>query len=108
MFSALLRSLFYFVLEGNVAWELTCRGAACVNTGTYIGDFQGMEMQYAEVAMEIEAARLMVYNAARLKEAGKPFIKEAAMAKLKASRVAEMSSSKCIECESGGCVLGCF
>jgi len=70
--------------------------------GTYIGDFQGMEMQYAEVAMEIEAARLMVYNAARLKEAGKPFIKEAAMAKLKASRVAEMSSSKCIEW-LGGC-----
>eukprot|EP00041_Stephanoeca_diplocostata_P017221 m.343478 g.343478 ORF g.343478 m.343478 type:complete len:430 (+) comp20631_c0_seq30:73-1362(+) len=65
--------------------------------GTAIGDFQGMEMQYAEVAMEIEAARLLVYNAARMKEAGLPFQKEAAMAKLKASRVAELSSSKCIE-----------
>eukprot|EP00040_Diaphanoeca_grandis_P038687 m.257046 g.257046 ORF g.257046 m.257046 type:complete len:424 (-) comp34954_c0_seq1:93-1364(-) len=65
--------------------------------GTCIGDFQGMEMQYAEVAMEIEAARLMVYNAARMKENGLPFVKEAAMAKLKASRVAELSASKCIE-----------
>ena len=50
----------------------------------------GMQMQYANVAMEIESARLLVYNAARLKETGQPFIKEAAMAKLKASRVAEM------------------
>lgn len=65
--------------------------------GQAIGDFQGMEMQYAEVAMEIEAARLLVYNAARMKEAGMDFVKEAAMAKLKASRVAEMSASKCIE-----------
>eukprot|EP00039_Didymoeca_costata_P019815 m.339051 g.339051 ORF g.339051 m.339051 type:complete len:415 (+) comp18644_c0_seq1:225-1469(+) len=65
--------------------------------GQAIGNFQGMEMQYAEVAMEIESARLLVYNAARLKEAGLPFIKEAAMAKLKASRVAELTASKCIE-----------
>jgi len=65
--------------------------------GQAIGDFQGMEMQYAEVAMEIEAARLLVYNAARLKEAGLPFIKEAAMAKLKSSQVAELTASKCIE-----------
>eukprot|EP00729_Bicosta_minor_P007172 gene7171-18698_t len=65
--------------------------------GEYIGDFQGMELQYADVAMEIEAARVLVYNAARLKEAGLPFAKEAAMAKLKASRVAELSASKCIE-----------
>ena len=54
-------------------------------------------MQYADIAVEIEAARLLVYNAARLKESGMPFIKEAAMAKLKASLVAEMTSSKCIE-----------
>ena len=65
--------------------------------GEYIGDFQGMELQYADVAMEIEAARVLVYNAARLKEAGLPFAKEAAMAKLKASRVAELSASKSIE-----------
>ena len=65
--------------------------------GESIGNFQGMEMQYADIAVEIEAARLMVYNAARLKESGMPFIKEAAMAKLKASLVAEMTSSKCVE-----------
>eukprot|EP00035_Acanthoeca_spectabilis_P021874 m.440732 g.440732 ORF g.440732 m.440732 type:complete len:416 (-) comp18555_c0_seq1:904-2151(-) len=65
--------------------------------GTKIGDFQGMEFQYAEVALEIESARLLVYNAARMKEAGMPFAMEAAMAKLKASRVAELTASKCIE-----------
>lgn len=66
-----------------------------------IGDFQAMQMQYADVAMEIESARVMVYNAARMKEAGLPFIKEAAMAKLKASRVAELTASKCIEWMGG-------
>lgn len=65
--------------------------------GEPIGDFQAMQMQYADVAMEIEATRLLVYNAARMKEAGQPFIKEAAMAKLKASRVAELTASRCIE-----------
>jgi len=69
--------------------------------GTKIGDFQGMEFQYAEAALEIESARLMVYNAARMKEAGMPFEKEAAMAKLKASRVAESTASKCIEWMGG-------
>ena len=69
--------------------------------GECIGDFQGMQMQYANVAMEIESARLLVYNAARLKENGEPFIKEAAMAKLKASRVAELSASSCIEWMGG-------
>ncbi len=69
--------------------------------GQSVGDFQGMQMQYAEVAMEIEAARLLVYNAARMKEAGQPFIKEAAMAKLKASRVAELSASQSIEWMGG-------
>ena len=51
--------------------------------------------------LEIEAARLLVYNAARMKEAGQPFIKEAAMAKLKASRVAELSASQSIEWMGG-------
>ena len=50
--------------------------------GQAIGEFQGMQFQFAEEAVEIEAARLLVYNAARLKEAGLPFIKEAAFAKL--------------------------
>lgn len=69
--------------------------------GQLIGDFQGMQMQYAEIAMQIEAARLLTYNAARLKEQGLPFVKEAAMAKLYASRVAEQSASKCIELMGG-------
>ena len=50
--------------------------------GQAVGTFQGMQFQFAQEAMEIEAARLLVYNAARLKEAGLPFIKEAAFAKL--------------------------
>jgi len=65
--------------------------------GTRIGDFQGMQHQYAQAAVDIEAARLMVYNAARLKMAGRPFVKEAAMAKLYASQVAERTASKCVE-----------
>src|ERR671917_674018 len=50
--------------------------------GQAIGKFQGVQFQLAEMATELEAARLMVYNAARLKDAGLPFVKEAAMAKL--------------------------
>ncbi len=65
--------------------------------GQSIGNFQGMQFQYARCAIEIEAARLMVYNAARLKDAGQPFIKEAAMAKIYASEVAERVASQCVE-----------
>ncbi|MBX3128952.1 MAG: acyl-CoA dehydrogenase [Polyangiaceae bacterium] len=65
--------------------------------GKPIIEFQGMEFQYAQVATEIEAARLMVYNAARLKDAGQPFVKEAAMAKLFSSQVAERAASLCVE-----------
>lgn len=69
--------------------------------GTFIGEFQGMQHQYAQVAVDIEAARLLVYNAARLKMNGKPFVKEAAMAKLYASQVAERAASKCVEWMGG-------
>jgi len=69
--------------------------------GQYIGEFQGMQHQYAQVATEIEAARLLTYNAARLKESGKSFVKEAAMAKLYASQVAERATSKCVEWMGG-------
>ncbi len=65
--------------------------------GQSIASFQGMQYQYARVATEIEAARLMVYNAARRKDAGLPFVKEAAMAKLFSSEVAERTASMCIE-----------
>ncbi len=68
-----------------------------VQFGKAISEFQGMQFQYARVAMEIEAARLLVYNAARLKDAGKPFVKEAAMAKLFASEAAERTASLCVE-----------
>lgn len=66
-----------------------------------IGDFQGMQHQYAQAAVEIEAARLLTYNAARLKENGLPFVNEAAMAKLYASQVAEKVASKCVEWMGG-------
>lgn len=69
--------------------------------GKPIAEFQGMQFNYANCAMEIEAARLLVYNAARLKDAGLPFIEQAAMAKLYASLVAEKVSSKCIEMLGG-------
>ncbi len=72
-----------------------------VQFGKAIADFQGMQFQYARVAMEIEAARLLVYNAARLKDAGQPFVKEAAMAKLFASEVAERTASLCVEFHGG-------
>mmetsp|Transcript_39332 Transcript_39332/g.63857 ORF Transcript_39332/g.63857 Transcript_39332/m.63857 type:complete len:215 (+) Transcript_39332:830-1474(+) len=65
--------------------------------GTRIGDFQGMQHQYAQAAVDIEAARLLVYNAARLKMNNQPFVKEAAMAKLYSSQVAERTASRCIE-----------
>ncbi len=65
--------------------------------GKPIADFQGMQFQYAQLAADIEAARLLVYNAARLREAGRPFLKEAAIAKLFASQVAERTASQCVE-----------
>jgi len=69
--------------------------------GKKIGQFQGLQFQYAHVATEIEAARLMVYNAARLKDAGKSFLKEAAMAKLFSSEVAERAASLSVEFMGG-------
>ncbi len=69
--------------------------------GQTINNFQAIQFQLAEMAVEIEATRLLVYNAARLKDAGKPFLKEAAIAKLYSSRVAEAVSSKAIELYGG-------
>ena len=69
--------------------------------GQSINSFQAVQFQLAEMAVEIEATRLLVYNAARLKDAGKPFLKEAAFAKLYSSRVAEKVSSKAIELYGG-------
>ncbi|GBG25190.1 Short/branched chain specific acyl-CoA dehydrogenase, mitochondrial [Hondaea fermentalgiana] len=69
--------------------------------GSFIGDFQAMQHQVAQCAVEIEAARLLTYNAARKKMNGENFTKEAAMAKYYASGVAERTASKCIEFMGG-------
>jgi alkylation response protein AidB-like acyl-CoA dehydrogenase len=69
--------------------------------GRRIGDFQGVQFQLAQMRTELEAVRLMVYNAARLKDAGQPFIIEAAMAKLFSSQVAQGIASTCIDLYGG-------
>ncbi len=69
--------------------------------GKPISSFQGLQFQLAQAATELEAARLMVYNAARLKEAGKTFIKEAAMAKLFSSQLAQKIASLMVEVLGG-------
>jgi short-chain 2-methylacyl-CoA dehydrogenase len=65
--------------------------------GKAIAEFQGVQFELAKMATEIEAARLLVYNAARLRDAGMPFLAEAAMAKYYSSEVAERAASKAIE-----------
>ncbi len=69
--------------------------------GQPIANFQAVQFQLAEMAVEIEAARLLVYNAARRKDAGQTFLKEAAIAKLYSSRCAEAVASKAIELFGG-------
>jgi butyryl-CoA dehydrogenase/short/branched chain acyl-CoA dehydrogenase len=69
--------------------------------GKAIGEFQGIQFQIAEMATDIEAARLLVYNAARLRDGGLPFVSEAAMAKFFASQIAETVASRAIEIFGG-------
>jgi short-chain 2-methylacyl-CoA dehydrogenase len=69
--------------------------------GKVIGEFQGVQFQLAKMATEVEAARLLVYNAARLRDAGRPFVTEAAMAKFYSSEIAEKVASKAIEIFGG-------
>jgi alkylation response protein AidB-like acyl-CoA dehydrogenase len=69
--------------------------------GHKIGDFQGVQFQIAQMRTELEASRLMVYNAARLKDAGQPFVIEAAMAKLYSSQAAQRITSQCIDLHGG-------
>jgi alkylation response protein AidB-like acyl-CoA dehydrogenase len=69
--------------------------------GRAIADFQGVQFQIAQAATELEAARLMVYNAARLKDAGMDISREGAMAKLLSSQVAERVTSLCVELFGG-------
>ena len=69
--------------------------------GKAIAEFQAVQFTLAEMAIEIEAARLMVYNAARRKDAGLPFVTEAAMTKYFVSQVAERVASQCVEVFGG-------
>jgi alkylation response protein AidB-like acyl-CoA dehydrogenase len=69
--------------------------------GKPIAEFQGVQFQIAKMATDLEAARLMVYNAARLRDAGMPFVTEAAMAKYFSSEIAEEIASRAIEVHGG-------
>lgn len=69
--------------------------------GKTIGEFQGVQFELAKMATELEAARLLVYNAARLRDARLPFVTEAAMAKYYSSEIAEKAASKAIEVHGG-------
>ena len=84
------------------AWEYAAKYAQeRKQFGKPISDFQGIQFQIAQMATEIEAARMMVYNAARMKDAGMNFVKEAAMTKLFCSQVAERVSSLAVEIYGG-------
>ena len=69
--------------------------------GKAIADFQGVQFQIARAATDLEAARLMVYNAARLRDAGEPFLKEAAMCKIFSSEMAERVTSLAVNLYGG-------
>ena len=69
--------------------------------GRAIGEFQGVQFQLAQMATELEAARLLVYNAARLKDRGEDFLVPAAMAKLYSSEAAQRIASTCIDLHGG-------
>ena len=84
------------------AWEYASKYAQeRKQFGKPIAEFQGIQFQIAQMATDIEAARLMVYNAARMKDAGIDFVKEAAMAKLFASQIAERVTSLAVEIYGG-------
>ncbi len=84
------------------AWEYAAKySQERTAFGKPISEFQGIQFQIAQMATEIEAARLMVYNAARMKDAGVNFVKEAAMTKLFASQVAERVTSLAVEIYGG-------
>ncbi|MSV34247.1 MAG: acyl-CoA dehydrogenase [Bryobacterales bacterium] len=69
--------------------------------GKAIAEFQGVQFELAEMAVDIEAARLLTYNAARRRDSGLPFVKEAAMAKFFAAQIAERCASRAIEVLGG-------
>jgi alkylation response protein AidB-like acyl-CoA dehydrogenase len=69
--------------------------------GKAVAEFQAVQFQLAQMATDLEAARLMVYNVARLKDSGQPFAHQAAMAKLFSSQVADRITSACLELFGG-------
>jgi alkylation response protein AidB-like acyl-CoA dehydrogenase len=69
--------------------------------GKSVAEFQGVQFQLARAAVDLEAARLLVYNAARLRDAGRPFLTEAAMCKLHASEAAERVTSLAVNLFGG-------
>ncbi len=69
--------------------------------GRAVGDFQGVQFQIAQMRTQLEAARLLVYNAARIKESGESFLMQAAMAKLYASQAAQRIASECVDLFGG-------
>jgi len=84
------------------AWENALRySQERKQFGKNLAEFQGIQFQLAQMATEIEAVRMMVYNAARMKDAGMSFVKEAAMTKLFASQVAERVASLAVEILGG-------
>jgi butyryl-CoA dehydrogenase/short/branched chain acyl-CoA dehydrogenase len=84
------------------AWEAAAKySQERKQFGKAISDFQGIQFQLAQMATDIQAARLMVYNAARMKDARQNFVKEAAMTKLFTSQVAERVSSLAVEIFGG-------
>src|SRR5664279_729561 len=84
------------------AWEFAVKYAQeRKQFGRAIAEFQGIQFQIAQMATEIEAARMLLYNCARMKDAGMNFLKEAAMTKLYTSQVAERVASLCVEIYGG-------
>jgi butyryl-CoA dehydrogenase/short/branched chain acyl-CoA dehydrogenase len=84
------------------AWEYAAKYAQeRKQFGQPLAGFQAVAFQLAQMATDITAVRLMVYNAARMKDAGVPFLKEAAMAKLYSSQVAERVASQAVEIFGG-------
>ncbi len=88
------------VAQGAIAAAISYIGER-KQFGRSISSFQGVQFQIAQAAAEVEAARLMVYNAARLKDAGHDIAKEGAMAKLLSSQVAERVTSLALELFGG-------
>ena len=69
--------------------------------GRRLADFQGVQFQVADLATQVEAARLLVWNAARLKDSGRPFLRAAAMAKYFASEMAVRVTAQCVDLFGG-------